>query len=107
LGYDVLYITTKDMDEARRIGLTLVQEKLAACVNYFSIRSLYRWHGQIEDNPEVALLVKTRQSLVDKVIERTKALHSYEVPCIESWKIGGGYPPYLKWIEESTEQERL
>jgi periplasmic divalent cation tolerance protein len=107
LGYNVIYITTKDMDEARRIGLTLVQEKLAACVNYFSIRSLYRWQGQIEESPEVALLVKTRQSLVDQAIERTKALHSYEVPCIESWKISEGYPPFLKWIEESTEKERL
>lgn len=106
MEYYTLYITARDAEEAHRIGLTLVQEKLAACVNYFPIQSIYRWRGKIEENAEVGLLVKTRQSLVEKVIERTKALHFYEVPCIESWKIDGGYPPYLKWIADSTEQEK-
>lgn len=100
-----MYITVKDADEARRIGLVLVQEKLVACVNYFPIQSIYRWEGKIEENAEVVLLVKTRKSLVQKVIARTKALHSYAVPCIESWPIESGYPPFLQWINESTQQE--
>jgi periplasmic divalent cation tolerance protein len=83
-----------------------VQEKLAACVNYFPIQSIYRWQGKIEENVEVALLVKTREALVQKVIERTKTLHSYAMPCIESWPVENGYPPYLKWIEDSTQQEQ-
>jgi periplasmic divalent cation tolerance protein len=106
LDYRTLYITAKDSEEAHWIGSALVGEKLAACVNYFPIQSIYRWQGKIEENAEVALLVKTRQSLVQKVIERTKQLHSYEVPCIESWPIESGYPPYLEWIGQSTEQEK-
>ena len=106
MGYSIVYITASDAAEARRIGLALVQEKLAACVNYFPIQSIYRWQGKIVENAEVALLVKTRKSLVQKVIERTKVLHSYEVPCIESWAVESGYPPYLQWIEESTQQEQ-
>lgn len=106
MEYRTLYITARDTEEAHQIGLTLVREKLAACVNYFPIESIYRWQGKIEENSEIALLVKTRKSLVQKVIERTKALHSYAVPCIESWAIDAGYPPYLRWIEESTEQEK-
>jgi periplasmic divalent cation tolerance protein len=102
LDYRTLYITAKDAEEANRIGLTLVQEKLAACVNYFPVRSIYRWQDTIEENAEVALLIKTRKSLVEKVIERVKALHSYEIPCIESWTIDGGYLPYLNWIADST-----
>jgi periplasmic divalent cation tolerance protein len=106
MDYHIIYITAADLKEAHRIGLALVQEKLAACVNYFPIQSIYRWQGKIEESTEVALLVKTRKSLVPKVIERTQALHSYEVPCIESWAVESGYPPYLQWIEESTQQEQ-
>jgi periplasmic divalent cation tolerance protein len=106
LVYRTVYITVRDADEARRIGLALVQEKLAACVNYFPVQSIYRWQGKIEENAEVALLVKTRKSLVQKIVARTKSLHSYELPCIESWTVESGYPPYLQWIEESTQQEQ-
>lgn len=106
MDYCTVYITSRDLEEARRIGLALVQEKLAACVNYFPIQSIYRWQGKVEEKAEVALLVKTRQSLVQKLIQRTKELHSYDVPCIESWPIDSGYPPYLQWIEESTQQEK-
>ncbi len=104
MDYRTIYITAADLKEAQTIGLALVQEKLAACVNYFPIQSIYRWQGKIEQNTEVALLVKTRKSLVQKVMERTKALHSYAVPCIESWLIESGYPPFLQWIDESTQQ---
>ena len=106
MDYRTVYITAGDMKEAHKIGLTLVQEKLAACVNYLPIQSIYRWQGKIEENAEVALLVKTRKSLVQKVIERTKSLHSYEVPCIESWPVESGYQPYFQWIEDSTKQEQ-
>ena len=97
-----IYITTKDEDEARKIGRTLVEEKLAACVNILPIKSIYRWEGEIEEEGETAMLVKTRAELADKVIERVKELHSYEVPCIVSLSIDKGNPDYLKWIEEST-----
>jgi periplasmic divalent cation tolerance protein len=106
LDYSTVYITARDAEEARRIGLALVREKLAACVNYFPIQSIYRWQGKIEENQEVALLVKTRKSLVQNVIEKTRELHSYEVPCIECWPVEKGYSPYLQWIEQSTQQEQ-
>jgi len=102
MQYRSIYITTKDEDEARKIGKTLVEEKLAACINIHPIESIYRWEGEIEEEGEVAMLVKTKAKLADKVIERVKELHSYEVPCIVSFSIDKGNPDYLKWIEEST-----
>ena len=102
MPYCSLYITTKDEDEARKIGRALVEEKLAACVNIHPIQSIYRWEGVIEEEGETAMLIKTRAELADRVIERVKELHSYEVPCIVSLPIDKGNPDYLKWIEEST-----
>jgi periplasmic divalent cation tolerance protein len=101
-----IYITSKDAVEAYRIGRVLVEEKLIACANYFPINSIYRWKGNIEESGEVAIIAKTREILVDKVMERVKQLHSYEVPCVVSWIIEKGNPDYLKWIEESTELEK-
>lgn len=102
MQYHSIYITTKDEEEAKRIGKTLVEEKLAACVNIHPVKSIYRWGGGIEEEEETALLVKTKAELADEVIERVKELHSYEVPCIVSLPIEKGNPDYLKWIKEST-----
>jgi periplasmic divalent cation tolerance protein len=104
MEYRSIYIIAKDEAEARRIGQILVQEKLIACVNYFPINSIYRWQGKVEENREIALIMKTRQEWVEPIIRRVKELHSYEVPCIESWKIESGLPEYLDWIQESTER---
>ena len=100
--YYSIYITTKDEDEARKIGRALLEEKLAACVNIHPIESIYWWEREIQEESEVAMLVKTKAGLVDEVIERVKELHSYEVPCIVSLPIEKGNPDYLKWIDEVT-----
>ena len=102
MQYYLIYITTKDEDEAKKIGRTLVEEKLAACVNIHPIKSIYRWEGNIQEEAEIAMLVKTKARLADEVMARVKELHSYEVPCIVSLQIAKGYLDYLKWIKEST-----
>ncbi len=100
----LVYITAADEDEAKKIGRALVTEKLAACVNIHPIQSIYRWQGKIEEGEEVAILAKTRDTLVDRVIVRVKELHSYQVPDIIAWRIEKGNPEYLHWINESTEE---
>ena len=107
MQYCSIYITAGDEDEARRIGRTLVEEKLAACVNILPIKSIYRWEGNIQEEDEVAMFVKTKAELADKVIGRVKELHAYEVPCIVTLPIEKGYPDYLKWINESTKHISL
>ena len=102
MKYYLVYITTKDDDEARKIGKALVEEKLVACVNIHPTNSIYWWKGKIQEENEVAVLAKTKASLVDKIISRVKELHSYEVPCVISFPIEKGNPDYLQWIEEST-----
>jgi len=102
MPYYLVYITTKDEAEARKIGKALVAERLAAGVNIYPIESIYWWEGEIKEHGEMAMLVKTRAELATKVTARVKELHSYKVPCIVGLPIEKGYPGFLKWIDQST-----
>ncbi|MSP21059.1 MAG: divalent-cation tolerance protein CutA [Alphaproteobacteria bacterium] len=98
-----LYLTAATQAEAEKISRTLVEERLAACANVLGpIRSFYWWQGQVQDEGEVAFLLKTSADLVDRVVARVKELHSYSVPCVVSWPIDAGNPDYLAWVESET-----
>lgn len=99
----VVYITAPNEDEAGRIARTLVEERLAGCVNILrEIRSIYSWQGRIEDESEVLMILKTRKSLFETLKERVKELHSYSVPEIIALPVIDGSEDYLKWLEEVT-----
>ena len=92
-------------DEAWLVAFTrsLVEERLAACGQIISpIRSIYRWGGEVQDDSEVRVALHTRESLVPTIIERTRAEHPYEVPCVLALPIHNGNADYLAWIVEST-----
>lgn len=96
----VFYITCSDMAEARYIGGELVKNKLAACVNIFGpMESVFEWEGVVKNIVETCLIAKTLKSKSDEFIFFVNQIHSYDVPCIISFDIKGGYPPFLKWIE--------
>jgi periplasmic divalent cation tolerance protein len=97
-----IYVTAATLKEAKDIARAIVEEKLGACVNISPITSLYRWKGNVEEDGEYALSIKTKSSLVDKVTTRVRHLHSYENPCIISFAIESGSPAYLDWIHEET-----
>jgi periplasmic divalent cation tolerance protein len=104
--FSVVYIICRDMEEAGRIADSLVGERLVACANFGVVSSVYMWGGRIERDTEVSMACKTRTALVDDVIKRVKELHSYELPCITSWRLDGGYGPYLDWVKTETEMGR-
>ena len=103
--FRIVYIVTSSKKEAKKISEILVKEKLAACINFFPITSVYKWQGKIEKEKEFGLIIKTKKNLVEKVIKRVKGLHSYEVPCIISLPVEKGYKKFLEWIDESTKQK--
>ena len=89
--------------EAARIGQAMVEERLAACVNILGpVRSIYRWQGKIEDAEEVAALFKTTAAAADRLIARIAELHSYDVPCIETWPVDKVLRAYSDWVEDSV-----
>ncbi|MEX0718169.1 MAG: divalent-cation tolerance protein CutA [Planctomycetaceae bacterium] len=98
-----VYITAGSREAAIALGRTLVEERLAACVNLFDgMTSVYRWQGKIEEAREVVLVAKTRTELVEPLTRRIVELHDYECPCVAAWPITAGNPDYLRWIAEET-----
>ena len=98
-----VYALFANADEAERIGRTVVEERLAACINILSsVRSIYRWKGEIETADEVAAIFKTSDATVDALIARIAGLHSYDVPCIVSWPVEKVLGAYAAWVENSA-----
>lgn len=63
---------------------------------------MYWWEGTVHEDDEMALILKTRQDLVDRVIAKVKELHSYDCPCVVALPITGGNREYLEWISGET-----
>jgi periplasmic divalent cation tolerance protein len=98
-----LYITTPSREVAETIGRTLVEERLAACVNIIAgACSIYRWEGKVETANEVVLIAKGRSDLFNKIEHRVRELHPYECPCVVAWPIVAGHQPYLDWLAHET-----
>ena len=95
--------TFPDLAQARDIGRTLVNERLAACVNVFGapLESIYTWKGQLEENAEILVFIKTTRAEYPALEARLRALHTYEVPEIIAVSIAAGLPAYLHWIVEN------
>ena len=100
-----VYAIFADSEEAERIGRTVIEERLAACVNILgTVRSIYCWKGAVETAEEIAAIFKTTGDRTDALITRIAALHSYEVPCIANWPIDKILGSYADWVEASVGQ---
>jgi periplasmic divalent cation tolerance protein len=99
----VVLVTAGSAEEASRIGRTLVDERLIACANVVGpIRSIYRWEGAVEEAAEYLLLLKARADDVDRITQRVRALHAYDVPEVLALPVLGGSAAYLGWLAEAT-----
>ena len=98
----VVFISAPNEDEAANLARTLVEERLCACVNIMpKLRSIYRWEGEICDEPEVMMIAKTSAAMAEALVKRAGELHSYDVPEIICLPIVTGSSEYLEWIEAS------
>lgn len=100
----VVLITAPSEEVGRGIAQALLENKLAACVNIVApINSLYLWQGDINDDEEVLLIVKSRAELFEQgLIPTVKEVHPYDVPEIIALPILLGDQDYLDWIEAET-----
>jgi periplasmic divalent cation tolerance protein len=98
-----VYATFADEAEARRIGRTLVEERLAACVNILGpCHSIYRWQGAVEEAAEAAAVFKTAEAGAEALVARLAALHSYDVPAIAVWPVAAAHPEFAQWVLAET-----
>lgn len=99
----LIYVTCSTREEAEKISNEAVKSKLAACANIGSeITSIYEWNGKLENSKEIQLFLKTTSNNYAELERLIKKSHSYETPCIISLAIDAGYPPFLKWLENSV-----
>jgi periplasmic divalent cation tolerance protein len=96
-------ITAADPEWLAAFTRRLVEDRLAACGQQVAaIRSIYRWDGEVQDDPEARVALHTRAELVDAIIERANTEHPYDVPCVLALPIQAGNPAYLAWVAEET-----
>jgi periplasmic divalent cation tolerance protein len=99
-----VYTTWRTTVEAEAAGRTLVERRLAACVNILpGMISHYRWEGNIERAEEAVMLIKTRASLADAVSDAVKDLHSYDTPAILVLPVESAEKNYLGWLLAATD----
>jgi len=98
-----VYTTYPSLVEAEQAGRTLVERRLAACVNILpGMVSIYRWQGAVERGDEVVMLIKTRASLAETVRAAVKQMHSYTTPAILVMPLESVDPDYHAWIVKET-----
>jgi len=98
-----VYTTYPSLVEAEKAGQSLVDSRLAACVNILpGMVSIYRWQGAVERAEEVVMIVKTRASLAEAVRAAVKAAHPYDTPAIVVLPVESVDERYFAWILAET-----
>ena len=96
-------ITAADADWLAGFTRGLVTDRLAACGHHIErIRSVYRWDGSIQDEPEARVNLHTRLALVDHIVARAHRDHPYDVPCVIALPVVAANPDYAAWVLAET-----
>ncbi len=100
----IVLVTCGSQREARRIARSVVEAKLAACVNVLQtpVESIYRWKGKVETAREFLLLIKSTRKRFAALEAEVRRQHSYDVPEIIALPIERGSKAYLAWIDDSV-----
>ena len=101
----VVLSTCENTDDAARIARSLVEKRLAACVNIVpGVQSIYHWKGAVEQASEVLMVIKTGRPLLSAVRAEIERLHSYELPEAIALQIVDGSERYLDWLAAGLKQ---
>jgi periplasmic divalent cation tolerance protein len=98
-----VYVTIDTSENAATLARALVERGLIACANVLPpMRSFFAWDGEVRDEPEVAMILKTREARLDELVEAVETLHPYDVPCVVAWPVDAGAEAYLAWVRDET-----
>ena len=105
--YIQVVTTLSKQEDAERIARSLVEQRLAACVQIEGpIHSTYWWQGKIESAVEYRLVAKTRRDLYRDLEQSLATVHPFDVPEIVALPIVAGHQGYLEWLERELPGRR-
>ncbi|KAF7217548.1 protein CutA homolog isoform X1 [Nothobranchius furzeri] len=100
--YSVLLINSPNVQTAKDVGRAVMEKHLAASVNIFSKTStMYYWKGEIQDASETLMLVRTKTSRIQQVVEYMRTIHPYANPEVLGFSVEDGSSAYMKWMDEA------
>ena len=100
MSYVLVIVTTANKEEAVKIVRSLLKERLIACANILGpVSSRFWWQGKIDEAKEFMVFMKSSKNLFERLSERVREIHSYDVPEIIALPIIEGSPPYLDWLK--------
>ncbi|OEY86431.1 cation tolerance protein [Wolbachia pipientis] len=95
----LIYATFADSQEAERIAMELLHDKLIVCANILpKVNSMYLWEGKINNSNEAVAIMKSRSDLTDRIIERVEARHSYSQPVVAVISIAEANKSFIDWV---------
>ena len=95
----IVFCTIDSKDAARPIARQLVETQLAACVSIIdNLTSIYKWEGQLEEDREVLMVMKTSSDRLAALMEKLQKIHPYDVPEILAWPVERGQQAYVDWV---------
>ena len=104
-NFQIALCTAPDLETAQHLARLMVEQQLAACVNLMpNIISVYQWQGEIEQESEVLMLIKTEEKLIHKLDDLLEQEHPYEVPELISCNIEQASGSYLQWLADSLKK---
>lgn len=104
MEFIIIYCTTPNKKEGVEIAKALIEGKLAACVNIIDkVESVFSWNGELMEEKEAMLIIKSRKELFTRINHMIQKLHSYNVPEVIAIPIIEADETYLKWIAHETE----
>ncbi|MCU7611483.1 divalent-cation tolerance protein CutA [Anaplasma capra] len=107
-GLSLVYVTFPDYDTAYKIGSSLLQGGMIACLNIFrNVTSVYVWDGDVRTSEECVAIMKTMKSLGEKVMHIIREQHPYEIPALFSVNTETCSPAFLDWVSSHTGKTTL
>lgn len=100
MQFSLVITTYPNREEAKVLASSLLEQKLAACIQLNEIQSYYLWEDKIQNDPEIRVVIKAKKSNFHLIVEVITSHHSYEIPQIIEIPVTDGYKPYLDWIEQ-------
>ena len=96
-----VFTTTDNLEEARKLAKTLVEQKLAACAQISKIESFYTWENDVQNDQEFRIMFKTTKDKYKDMEKTILKTHSYDLPAIYAVDVDELHKPYGDWINKS------